>query len=77
MFDRKLAKTLALAMLSGGAMAGTAFALCALPSLVGAPIAVLVYGIALYASGAIDSEQTAALSGFVRRNLARGKPAPG
>jgi O-antigen/teichoic acid export membrane protein len=76
-FDRALGKTLALALLSGGAMAGSAWLLRGLPSLVAAPIALLAYSLALYESGAVDAEQLAALRGFVRRKLARGKGTPG
>ncbi|MDB4973298.1 MAG: Membrane protein [Myxococcaceae bacterium] len=75
-FDRGLAKTLSLAVLSGGAMAATAFALRALlPPLVAAPISGLAYGAVLYMSGAISPEQLGALTGLVQRRLRRNKPA--
>jgi O-antigen/teichoic acid export membrane protein len=74
-FDRGLAKTLALSVLSGGAMAAVAFALRGLPSLLAAPVAVLAYAAAAYLSGAISKAQVTALTGVVRRKLGRNKAA--
>ena len=72
-FGRAFAKTFALAVLSGGAMAGAAWSLRVLPSLAAAPIAVVVYGVALYGSGAISREQLSGLWKLVRRKLSRSK----
>ncbi|MEY4508225.1 MAG: hypothetical protein RLZZ450_347 [Pseudomonadota bacterium] len=76
-FDRGLARTLALSVVSGAAMAATAFALRSIPELVSAPIAVSAYALALYLTGAIRPAQVQALTGFVRRKLKRNKSAPG
>jgi O-antigen/teichoic acid export membrane protein len=56
-FDRGLAKTLALAVLSGAAMAGAAFALRGLPPVVAAPLSVVAYAVAAYVSGAVSKQQ--------------------
>lgn len=72
-FDRALGKTLGLAALSGIGMAATAFALRSLPSLLVAPIALLVYGGGLVVSGAITPEQRASITGFVSRKLGRAR----
>jgi O-antigen/teichoic acid export membrane protein len=74
-FDRGLAKSLALAALSGGAMVGAALALRGIPSLLAAPFAVVAYALALYLTGAVSKEQMASFTGFVRRKLARNKAA--
>jgi hypothetical protein len=70
-FDRSLARSLALAVVSGLAMVGSAFATRALPSLVSATIAVLAYALALHVTGAISPDQKAALASFVQRKLLR------
>jgi Na+-driven multidrug efflux pump len=72
-FDRALVKSLALAVLSGMAMAGAAYGLRRLTSasFLTAPLAVLTYGLALYWTGAIRREQLAAVQEFVRRKLRR------
>jgi hypothetical protein len=69
--DRSLGKTLALALLAGLVMAGTALGTRGVPSLVSAPIAVIAYGAALYVSGAISKQQAAELAAAVRRKLSR------
>jgi O-antigen/teichoic acid export membrane protein len=74
-FDRKLAKTLLLAVASGAVMTGTSFALHDLPSLAAAPLAVLMYGLALYLSGAVSKQQAVALADALRRKLIRTNPA--
>jgi hypothetical protein len=76
-FDLKLAKTLGLAMLSGCGMAGAAFALRGLPSLLAAPIALLSYGIALFATGGVTRDQVASLQAFVQRKVLRRRSASG
>jgi O-antigen/teichoic acid export membrane protein len=72
-FDRGLARTLGMAVLGGGVMAGAAFAFAALPALVAAPLAVSTYALTLYLTGAISRAQAAALTEFVRRKLKRNK----
>lgn len=70
-FDRSLAKSLALALLSGLAMAGAALATRGLPSVLGAALAGLTYALALHVTGAISLEQKAALTRLVQHKLLR------
>ena len=70
-FDRSLAKSQLIAMLAGAAMAGAAFLLQRIPSLLAAALAALTYGAALYCMGAIKREQLAWLWAALRRKLQR------
>ena len=73
-FDRGLAKSLALAMVSGGLMALVAFALRSVVSpFIGAPLAVLVYGIAIWFTGAVDKDQMAQIKGTIGRKFSRAR----
>jgi O-antigen/teichoic acid export membrane protein len=69
--DRGLARAMFMAILSGGAMAGTAYLLRQVSPFVAAPLSVLVYAIGLWASGGIRPEQMAMLTGFFRRKFQR------
>lgn len=70
-FDRGLAKSLALSMLAGLCMAAVATGLRRLTaaSLLTAPLALLSYGLALYWTGAVQPEQVASVQAFLRRKL--------
>jgi len=76
-FDRKLARSLLLAALSGAAMAAVAFALKKLNSFIAAPIAVATYAGALWLSGGIDESYVNAMRRFVRNKILRKRDASG
>jgi O-antigen/teichoic acid export membrane protein len=73
LFDRSLARQLALAVLSGMGMVAAAYGLRRLTSLsfVSAPIVLMIYGLGLFWTGAISREQLALAQAFVRRKLRR------
>jgi O-antigen/teichoic acid export membrane protein len=72
-FDRRLLTSLALAGTSALCMGAAALALRQLTdiSLLTAPVALMAYGLALYAQGAIRRDQLAVIHGFVKRKLKR------
>jgi O-antigen/teichoic acid export membrane protein len=71
-FDRRFAKSIFLAGLSGAAMALAARLLKPfLPALVAAPIAVASYLATLWLTGGIDKELVAAARSFIRRKFSR------
>jgi Na+-driven multidrug efflux pump len=70
-FDRALAKQLALALLSGATMTAAAYALRGVTSWVAAPLAGLAYVGALTLMGALSREQLGALQGIIQRRLRR------
>jgi O-antigen/teichoic acid export membrane protein len=72
-FDRKLAKGIALAVAAGGAMAVVARVLAGVPWFVSAPLAVVAYGVALWLIGGLDREQIEAMKGIVARKAGRGR----
>src|SRR6478735_3267299 len=73
-FDRKLAKALLLALVSGGLMALVAHLLRPfLPPLVAAPLALLVYCVSALVTGAVDKEQVEQIKAIINRRLARGR----
>jgi hypothetical protein len=73
-FDRALAKSLFLALVSGGLMAVTAhFLRPVLSPFIGAPIALVVYGAALYFTGALDKAQVAQIKATIGRKLSRAR----
>jgi O-antigen/teichoic acid export membrane protein len=70
--DRGFVRSMAMAILSGGAMAGSAYLLSNRVSpFVAAPISVVVYVVALWASGGIQRAQIEMITGFFRRKFAR------
>jgi hypothetical protein len=71
-FDRRLARSLGLAGVSGLAMVATARALSALSPFLVAPIAVIAYAFTLWITGGIEPNQIAAVREIVRRKLLRG-----
>jgi len=69
-FDSKLLKSLALAMLSGAIMAFVGRLIHPLlPPLVAAPIALLVYALAAWVTGAVDKAQVASLRAAIARKF--------
>ena len=69
---RGLVRSMAMALLSGGAMAGTAYLLSnRLNPFIAAPISVAVYVAALWVTGGIQPDQVAMLKGFFRRKFSR------
>lgn len=68
-FDRRLVRSILLAVVAGGAMAATARLARPLTSFVAAPISVLVYGAALLVTGAIEKEQADELKTYLGRKL--------
>jgi O-antigen/teichoic acid export membrane protein len=71
LFERTLLRPLALAALSGGAMAFVAWLLRWLSPWLAAPVAVSAYAVALRVTGALDDEQLATLRELVRRKRSR------
>jgi O-antigen/teichoic acid export membrane protein len=69
--DRGLAKVLGKGVLAGGAMALAAWGLRSINPWLAAPIAVLVYFVALYLFGGVDTTQVARLTDAVKNKLAR------
>jgi O-antigen/teichoic acid export membrane protein len=72
-FDRRFARSVGLAVLSGLAMVLVASALKSITPFVAAPLAVLAYGAALLATGGIEKAHVAAIRGFVGRKLSRAR----
>ena len=69
--DKRLARSLLFAMVSGGAMALVARLLKGFSPFLGAPLAVLAYGIALWATGGVEKQQVAAIRSFIARKFSR------
>jgi len=69
--DRKLMRTIFLALLSGGAMVVFAWATRRVPSFAAAPASVIVYAAALWATGGIEKDQIDAGVALIRRKLKR------
>ncbi len=70
-FDRRFARSVLLALLSGAAMALAAQLLKSINPFVAAPFAVAAYVIALVASGGVEKAQLTAARAFVARKLSR------
>jgi O-antigen/teichoic acid export membrane protein len=68
-FDRRLVRSILLALVAGGAMAAAAYVARPLTSFVAAPISVLVYGVALLLTGAVEKEQAEAMKDYLGRKL--------
>jgi Na+-driven multidrug efflux pump len=69
--DRHLARGLGLALLAGGAMVVVARGLSGITPFVAAPISVVAYGLCLWATGGLDSEQLAMLRSAIGRRFSR------
>ena len=65
--DRLLLKSLGQSALAGGAMAGIAMATRSISPFISAPLAVVGYGVVLFATGAVDRERLAGLRGLISR----------
>jgi O-antigen/teichoic acid export membrane protein len=72
-FDAGLRRTLFFALLAGGAMALVAWLLRAFNPFLAAPIAVLGYAAALWATGEIDRSHIAKIRGVIGRKLLRSR----
>lgn len=73
-FDRSLMKSLALSLASGGLMALVARLLHPfLPPIVAAPLAIVVYGVAVWMTGAVDKTQAAQIKATIGRKLGRAR----
>ena len=72
-FNAKLRRTLFFAVLAGGAMALVAWLLRALNPFLAAPVALLAYGAALWATGEIDRSQFERIRNVVMRKLSRAR----
>lgn len=73
-FNRALMRSLGLAVVSGGAMAVFAhFTHPYLSPFVAGPIAVLIYGVGIWVTGAIDKQQAEQIKATVMRKLSRGR----
>jgi O-antigen/teichoic acid export membrane protein len=72
-FNAKLRRTLLFAVLAGGAMALVAWLLRGQNPLLSAPIAVLAYGAALWATGEIDRSQVERARAVIMRKLSRAR----
>jgi len=70
-FDRRFARAILLALLAGAAMALVAYGLRSITPFVAAPIAVMVYGAVLVATGGIEKSQLAEARAMVARRLSR------
>ncbi|MEI9941319.1 MAG: oligosaccharide flippase family protein [Pseudomonadota bacterium] len=68
-FDSRLRRTLLFTALSGAAMAAVAWLLRSITPFVAAPVGVLAYGAALWATGQIDRSHVAKIVGVIRRRL--------
>jgi O-antigen/teichoic acid export membrane protein len=72
-FDRRFARLLALALISGAAMTLVAYALRSINSFIAAPIALCAYGVALVLTGAVEKQQIQAARALVSRKLSRSR----
>lgn len=70
-FDRKLVRSILLALVAGAAMAVAARLARPLTLFVAAPISVVVYAAALLLTGAVEKEQAEAIRAFLGRRFAR------
>jgi len=70
-FNRRLIKSLLLAVLAGGVMAAIAWAMRGFSPFLSAPLAVLGYGASLIVTGGIDKDQLAQIRGFMNKKLLR------
>jgi O-antigen/teichoic acid export membrane protein len=75
-FDRRFWRSLGLAAVSGLAMAAAARALRPVSPFVAAPLAVIVYGGALWLTGGIEKSQVEAVRDLLNRKLSRGAATP-
>ncbi len=71
-FERRLIRSLALAAMSGGVMAGVAYVSRSITPWVAAPLALVSYGVALWSSGGIEREQMDRAKAFFARKFSRG-----
>ncbi|MEO8905005.1 MAG: oligosaccharide flippase family protein [Polyangiaceae bacterium] len=69
--DKRLARSLLFALASGAVMALVARLLKGFSPFLGAPLAVLAYVIALWATGGVEKQQVAAVRAFVSRKFSR------
>ncbi|HKO50950.1 MAG TPA: oligosaccharide flippase family protein [Polyangiaceae bacterium] len=72
-FDAKLRRTLLCAVVAGIAMSLVAWLLRAINPFLGAPVALLAYVAALFATGELDRSTIAKVQGMVRRKLSRAR----
>jgi O-antigen/teichoic acid export membrane protein len=72
-FDGKLVRSILLALVSGGVMALVARFARPLTPWLGAPISVIAYALALWATGGVDSDQIAAARAAIARKFSRGR----
>ena len=70
-FDAKLRKTLFFALLAGVAMSLVAWLLRGLDPFLGAPVALLAYVAALFATGELDRSTIAKVQDVIMRKIAR------
>lgn len=70
-FDRRFAKSLALAVLSGAAMAFAAWLMKPITPFIAAPLAVIVYCVALVVTGGIEKVHVNAARSMIQRKLSR------
>lgn len=73
LFDRKLARQIGLALLSGGAMFGAARLLGSLTVFVAAPIAVVAYVVCLRLVGGLDEEMVGMFRTIIMRKAAKAR----
>jgi O-antigen/teichoic acid export membrane protein len=72
-FDRRLRRSLALAILAGGALALVAHLLRAVTPFVAAPLALSAYALALWFTGEIDRSHVEKVASFFTRKLSRAR----
>jgi hypothetical protein len=71
LFDRSLAKSLALSLLAGAAMVGVAYVTKPVSLFLAVPAAVAAYGVVAWFSGAVQPSTVDMLKGMLGRKLAR------
>jgi O-antigen/teichoic acid export membrane protein len=71
LFDRSLAKSLALSLLAGAAMVGVAYVTKPVSLFLAVPAAVATYGVVAWFSGAVQPSTVDMLKGMLGRKLAR------
>lgn len=71
LFNREIGKSLLLATLAGGAMAGVAFLTKPISLFLAVPAALLTYGLLAWFSGAVQPSTADLIRGFVARKLKR------
>lgn len=70
-FDGSFVRHIALTVVGGGAMAGTAYAMSSLNSFIAAPVALIVYGATMWVTGGVDRGQVRTVLGMVAGKLRR------